>query len=117
MSDDLAREVVAAGLLRFDDRWETLTVQSAPGGWSRVLDGDGVTWVQGLDGWVPDLAHPATAGVIVGMLAATGRLNCIYPPRGASTWDVGLYGGDWDSFADTSLGRAAARAWPVVGKP
>lgn len=63
---------------------------------------------------IPDLDDPATAGVIVGMLAGTGRLHHIDSPRtNGRGWLVVIFDGapGHEAFTDTSLGRAAARAW------
>jgi hypothetical protein len=69
--------------------------------------------------YVPDLADPATAGILLGMLAATGRIVALTPALACpGSWYVEL---DTDptgdpSIAADSLGVAVARALIAIGR-
>ena len=78
----------------------------------RVTEDDGPSDLTAL-GWWPDLDDPATAGVLVGMLreAVAGRTVEILMFRGSVEVCVGPASQGGNVFVDTSLGRAAARAW------
>lgn len=64
-------------------------------------------------GSIPDLHHPATAGVLLAMLAATGRLTCVYPPGVDNDWRVDLR--YQQAATGPTLGVACARALVALG--
>lgn len=68
---DLARALVAhPNGPKHDTLSDELTVANAPGGWPRHRAYDGIVWQMdpeagSSDAWIPDLADPATAGVLL----------------------------------------------------
>lgn len=113
----VGRALVAARIVRFYEEGGTLTIGNGPGGAVRVLDDSGLVWEWAhREGWVLVTDHPATAGVLVRMLAATGRLNAIGAPNdGETTWDVQLRDPpSWTTFSGDTLAEAAGRALLAV---
>lgn len=119
MADDLAREVVADPRWRWASgvRWR-FDVPSHADIWS-VYEGDDACDADGGPATetppnkrgpvIIDLDDPATAGVIVGMLEKE-RPNVIISRASDGTWFANA-----GRVVDTSLGRAAARAWLAMG--
>lgn len=123
MADDLAREVVAdprwrwaAGMRVLEPEYGTacrLAWADSTYWHACAEDAAGPCWYRiPLDRMVervPDLDDPATAGVLVGMLEKE-RPNVIISRASDGTWFANA-----GRVVDTSLGRAAARAWLAMG--
>lgn len=66
-------------------------------------------------GTVPDVTHPAAAGILLEMLYATGRLTCATPATTTGWW-IELDTDDAPSIFGDVLGVATARALVAIGR-